>query len=1029
MISKRDVQLGKIALKEGFISKEQLTKCLALKKKLAKDKGKKVALGALLLKKGYLTKEQLQDCVKLHNAALEDAGEEGEKRRKKKRRSKRSKAVPAEDEAEDASEERPAVKRRRSKKRTSGGEEDVKDEGEGATATATRDAKAKTSTRSKRSRSRRTSRDGRSKRSRKQEDGDPLESAVDAVDPAVFASAIGGEDETKVRRLIACPDCGKKYRVRRNQVGRRFSCRRCDHRIKVPKDLFLRESEVSEVHPAMEVEEFVLGSGGGVVEEEERPARSKSKRGKPPAPIGKGKGKGRGRKKASLAEAAAQAAAAVDRVGKEPSIADLAAQAATYKAKPLAPTRKFTSKDLLTMVVTAAALFGMIFGSYQFFVVMPANAETEKELARLEAEFKKKFKEPLDKALAAAATAQQDKNPRALGNAREILAQAALMEGLLGEVKARATDYAAKQDVQTKIRQYMEEEGYLYLDQGGLQATRGLEVLGKALELPGVGDEVRLKVASIQIKHRQFKTATKILSKASGDKAKALLGLAWERGGVAAKAKKAYGSLSDPLGPVLAARADLAAGDPSSALRKIKLVTGLEGQDLAAMHLVKALALEQTKDFGGAGSAFDLAVANAKGSPIPRAARAEFNLRRGKLRDALADAKASNCARGLLAKGDAHLALLDLDAAMLAYKAASEKASDEHKAPDEERRLVGGYVDPLLAPSPDDPGTVAYCRLAQIYFAQERYLEAQETVQMALAQHPTEPVALATLALFALLQEQQGNSDLYLDRALDLCTKIKKDKDKPYIASPGTGYVLWIHGLRRLQQSRLDNAIEALELAPKFDPALRGPCGVLAGRAHERKGNVRKAVPRFLDSASAERNASLKLLKQFVAKGHPLPRIEKYCYALLARNPYHSQARVMRSRARMAAGKHKEALADANAAIEANSKVREAYLHRAFLLLRDLPQDMRKADQGAQDVNAAVALEGGGDRATLRYAQALAAWLGGDEKEARTQLTKCFDENEDFAWAYDLKAKMAEFLGKTAEAAAARKRFEELKDK
>lgn len=1028
MISKRDVQLGKIALKEGFISKEQLTKCLALKKKLAKDKGKKVALGALLLKKGYLDKGQLEECVKLHNAALEkEGGKEGADKKRKKRRSKRTKAstddAGATSEApEEASEEAPAKARKKKKSKRAGGE--AKDEG--ATATATKETKSKTSARSKRSRRSRTS---RSKRSRKQDasqEGDPIESAVDAVDPSVFASALEMDEETDARRLIACPECGKKYRVKRNQVGRRLNCRRCDHRIKVPKDLFVRDSEISEVHPAMEVEEFVLGSGSGIVEDsQEAPAKGKGKKGK--APLKKGKG----RKKASLAEAAAQAAAAVEKVANEPSIADLAAQAATHKPKPLSPKKKFTAKDFLTMIVSAAALVAIVGGGHQYFIAMPARAKAEKEKARLDSEFAKKFKDPLDNALAAAARAREDKDPRALGNARENLEQIVKMEGMLGPVKVRSVAYAEKHEVETKIREMMEEEGYLYLEKGGLQATRGLEVLSKALELPGVGEEVRLKVASIQIEHRQYKTATKILAEASGAKAKALLGLAWERGGVPSKAKAAYGDTSHALSPILSARAELAAGNPQAALQSVASASGLEGRGLAAASLIKAMALEAKKDFKGASAAYDIAVANGQGSPVPRAARAEFNLRRGKLKDALADAQASSSPRGILAAGDAHLALLNLDAAMSAYKSAITK--DLEPAPaDEGAVLVGGYVDPLEAPAPSNAGAVAACRLAQIYYAQERYIEAQETVQAALAANPTEPVALATLALFALLQEQEGASDLYLDRALELCTKIKKSKDKPYLASPGTAFVLWVHGLRRFQQQRLEEAIAALEQAAKFDPNLRGPCGVLAGRAHQKKGSRRAKVnASYLDSASAERNTSLELLEEHVSKGRSLQVIEKECHALLARNPYHAQARVWRSKAYLKEGKHLEALADANAAIEANPNVREAYVHRALLLLRDLPQEMRDATKGNLDVQAAVALEGGGDRALLNYIQALAAWQAGADgaKKAAEFLAKCLEEDENFAWAYDLKATLLEFHGKKSDAAAARKKFEELRSK
>ena len=84
MISKRDLQLGKIALKAGFVTKDQITRCLALKKKLAQEKGKNVALGALLIKKGYLTKEQLEEVVHLHDAQLDAKAASGDEVKPKK---------------------------------------------------------------------------------------------------------------------------------------------------------------------------------------------------------------------------------------------------------------------------------------------------------------------------------------------------------------------------------------------------------------------------------------------------------------------------------------------------------------------------------------------------------------------------------------------------------------------------------------------------------------------------------------------------------------------------------------------------------------------------------------------------------------------------------------------------------------------------------------------------------------------------------------------------------------------------------
>ena len=1029
MISKRDVQLGKIALKAGFISKDQLTKCLALKKKLAKEKGKKVALGALLLKKGYLDKAQLEECVKLHNAALEKAGDASEESQvaekskpskadaeaRKKRRSTRAKVAAA---PEEASEERPASRSKKSK-RSAAGEGDEEPKASTATATRTKDkdgaGKAKPGEkRSSRSRSQRTSRETRSKRGKRE--ADPIESAIDAVDPAIFASAMESEVESDTRRLIACPECGKKYRVKQNQAGRRFSCRRCEHRIKVPKDLFVRDSEVSEVHAAVEVEEFVLGSGEFSPDEESDapPAKGRGK-GKAPAAPAKGKGK------AGVAAAAAQAAKAVEKVGgAQLSIADLAAQAANFKAAPMAPKRRFGAKELGTMLASAAALAGLCFGSWQFFVAMPAAEKEAQRLARLEAVYKKTFQDPLDLALESASQALKDESPRALGSAREQLAQLAKMDGLMGDTKARATAYATKQDLEAKIRDYMVTEGRMYLKQGGLQATRGLDVLSRALELPGITEDVRLEVARIEIEHRQFETAIKILGEPTTPAAKALVGLAWERGGVAGEAAKAYEGLG-PLVPVLVARGHLAEGNPKAALIELQKASGLEGEDQAAAFLVEGSAQEADGNFAAAGAAFDRAVAAAGESPVPHAARAEFLLRRGKLDEALADAKRSGCPRGILAKADVLLAQLELDKAIAAYR---EAANSQPRTP---TKLFEG-LDPFEAAAPSDPATLARCRLAQVYFAQDRYGEATEAVNEALNAHPNEPVALATLTLFALLQEVQNGPDIYLDRALGLIARAKPRKVAPYITSRGSAFVLFVRGLQRLQKDRLDEALEALRLAPEYDPALTSACNVLIGRCETGKGRRTNAERAYLESARSERDTSLALLQSKLGRVK-LPGIEEAAQALLARNPYHAQARLVRAQARLAAGKPTEALADVSAAIVDNPQIQGAYLQRAFLYLRDLPQDLRDPDKGGQDVAMALKLEGTSEKEVLLYAEALHLWVSGDAEVSQQKLQACLEENAEYAWAWNLRARQLDFAGKKDEAAAAKAKFEALQKK
>ena len=78
MISKRDVQLGKIALAEDMVSKEQINKCLKIKKKLKT----KASLGAILVKKGYIDKDQLEVIVGIHNNRTNGKNDDTKSRRK-----------------------------------------------------------------------------------------------------------------------------------------------------------------------------------------------------------------------------------------------------------------------------------------------------------------------------------------------------------------------------------------------------------------------------------------------------------------------------------------------------------------------------------------------------------------------------------------------------------------------------------------------------------------------------------------------------------------------------------------------------------------------------------------------------------------------------------------------------------------------------------------------------------------------------------------------------------------------------------
>lgn len=1033
MISKRDVQLGKIALKEGFITKDQLTKCLALKKKLAKDKGKKVALGALLLKKGYLEKEQLEECVRLHNAALEKKEGGGERKKRRTKRSKKSatsQTVEAASEDATASEEgsveaepleakKPAKKKKRKSK-----SEDDEAEGETATATATKTESKRAGSKSKRSRrSRRSSKDaarGKSKRKGKKDaagasdEGDlrdsAVESAVEAVDPAIFASAQESDVETETRRLIACPDCGKRYKVKRNQVGKRFNCRRCKHRIKVPKDLFQRQSEL---RSAVEVEEFVLGSGSGIVEEDsgELPAAKK------------------GASKGSVEDAAAKAAAAVAKVGKQASIAELAEQATKHRPKPLTPKAKFGAKELATMLVLAGILGGMCFGAYHWFVVRPAEA---RRLARLKDHERKLalWKGPFQGLLALAEEAAQKEDARQLANVllkveRDLPELKRKHLGASSDLLAKAEEVEQQAGLEAKAREWTILAGKLYIAQGGARnIAEGLRLFERALEMEGVGEEVSVEVAKVRIDQRRYAETAEDLAEFKSQTALALRGLAWELGGSAQQAEKAYKQLDDPLKGVLVARAWLAEGRYPRATQEISNASGLEGVDQAAAKLVEARAFEGRRDLGKASRAYDMAVASGKESPIPLAARAEFYLRKNDPQAALKDAQSSRkigvTPRGLLALGDAQLALLQIDKALATYR---EAVAATPREPD---RLVAEAVDALAAPLPLDYRVAAQSRMALVLAAQGKTAEAQSEIELAVNRNPFDPYGLTTMVFLGILQESVSGDD-YIDRALSLCNRAGKDNERlPGLAS---GWALFVYGAQRLAKSRYEEALKALDEAVKYDPVLRGPASVLAGRALMATGLRTKAQRRFLEAATAEgAQPGTKLLSERVSKvsANTIAVFERNALALLARNPYHARAYLLRGRARLRAEKAEGALADLNKACELNPMLREAFLTRALMHLKQLPLNLRNVNQGGNDVQTAMGLEGPISQTKLFYAQALWQWSKGEIKPTLETLERCLAQDESFAPAYELQATVYENKGEKDKATRARERFESL---
>jgi len=51
---------------------------------------------------------------------------------------------------------------------------------------------------------------------------------------------------------FACPSCGKKYKVDQSQAGRKSKCRKCGHRLQVPRPEGSGTAHAAQPNPAAE---------------------------------------------------------------------------------------------------------------------------------------------------------------------------------------------------------------------------------------------------------------------------------------------------------------------------------------------------------------------------------------------------------------------------------------------------------------------------------------------------------------------------------------------------------------------------------------------------------------------------------------------------------------------------------------------------------------------------------------------------------------------------------------------------------
>lgn len=1073
MISKRDLQLGKIALRAGMISKDQLTRCLALQKKLVKTKGKKVALGALLLKKEYLTQAQLEEIVKLHNekpgneptasemtaeaTSGETSGEteeaeaparteEKKKSRKTERSARASRAGDdAGDEADDAGSTATATRSSRRRKAEEG--EEAKAAPDGDDDEAKKKKKDRRSSRAdepKNGASARLEAAGPSRRSKRAKDeaedeapkkAEPAEepkkekekgkkrATESDVDPAVFQSAPEDAVDEDDRRLIACPECGKKYRVRQAQVGKRFGCRRCKNKVKVPKDLFSRPAQAQEESgEKVDVEEFTLSSGDTTE-------------------AGSGEGPAAEEPRGSVRTAAAKAAVAIQRVQSAPSITELAKAAQSAQKKGLAPRTKFGAVQAITLLVCVGTLLGGAAGIVALKQRSEAAAAAaEKE--RVDKEFAA-WLVKLEAALKGVDAIIEKRSPIEIGTTLSEIQLAS--DGKSSLILSNNRERAAEHEQSIKLHE----------KRRALQLARaeGFEAQGRAEDALDAWREVAAaskKDESLQqayarklIRARRIPAAAAVLEPFSSDAMRALRGYALERGDDANKASKAYGEVKDPLAPLLAARALARSYD--MAMESLGKASGLEGQAAAAAKVIEGYVRELKGDAAGAESALREAVGLAKDStPFARLALGELLLRLGRAEHALTELQAGNLiagsARGFLAIGDAYASRLELDRARTAYREASAQPLLPNLK--DGMLLAPGEVDPFEAPHAADPRATARCRLAALELAVGNIAQANREYAEALKLDPFDPETHAGLARVDLLQANLTSCQNRLDGIAKLIAR-HGGTEADVVRSPTSARVLIVKGAFLIAHGRNQEAGDALNLASTIDPSVGPQAATLRGRMFEAAGHHTRAYESYVDAARAEVQegvlggreylAAARLFADKPTEGAEQERVLAGVTAALAANPFHARAHLLRALVLVKQGKAKQGLEDLEQTVVLNKYLRDAYVARGFVYVRDLPErdQTRETISLAQtDFQTALKIEArqGGEKAETYCGVALAYFLQNDLLPANKAADKAIELDANYAEAYRVRAIIRARQGnKTGEAEDKRKHAELLK--
>lgn len=1068
MISKRDVQLGKIALQEDMVSKEQINKCLKIKKKLKT----KASLGAILLKKGYIDRDQLEIIVGIHNNKSDGKDDDDQKKSKRKTSRKDKEKDSEKGEAKDAKKDSERAERRKKRATAKRKREKLEEDGEakeksGDSVEAEGDDKKedKETRRSKRSKSADTKRKRRSKRLTEQKEekdgddkekekddsaetteadekkkkrrserkkrrskredkvsepdigeavnrdaeeskapsdddkgGDPEKSDEDEelLDPSVLVSAgndvpdeqadlmanllastlEGPEDDEhhsfesgaslisdsllesadmtlsqeedvvddagKIqKKIIACSDCGKKYRVKPKQAGKRFDCRRCKTKVRVPKDYFGTEDEdIVEVPRKKKKRDKKDRKKGRTGRHSRRSKRSKTKESKSSASIpveefdlgamesdeefeAQSKAKKESKRKSQRAEKKD------DKKGTATSYADLAEQALKApKASVAARTMtKGSVVQLITFSIILVLAIGGIVGYLQYEEGIRLAAIEKNKKAELD-KITTSLKDISDQADALlekqAVTANDADLFRSME--REVQSADAIRDTLLfPENRAKAEDLSRNTYKLLEKRQLLlSKAAEIFVGMNTLSMQQeAVTIYEKTLKIKKNPD-VLAAYARSQARLYQWNEALQSVQQAldidKGNK-KALLikGYILESADAPNEAADVYELLarSNPFAGVLCARSWMNAGDKASAVKKLAEAASAEAVQsdpvkLATVQIFEAELSQRKEDFSSAEVNLKKALKTAPKYPWPSIKLGYLYLKMGQFDQALAQFEAAQSNGGgpeaYLGLAMTYEANFDTDKAKEFYrKAAGAKSTKESLGP----KIDDVYVlnDPL---NPQNVRSRAKRRLGDLFRALGDLERAEREYQEARKADEWNGIALTRLARIYKKTEFDQKALSMLRTAAALTTGYKQGnpitfEGKARRRSVATFEYFVTLGLFEQKDQKYGRAGNAYDIAVKIGEGLNVKSTevyTLQARLLLNKNKNKEAIRAFrsLERKEAQNKIYLQGLnayKNFESTKNvaELDKVEAAASAVLSQNENHSAAYMLRANA------------------------------------------------------------------------------------------------------------------------------------